>query len=126
MTETQLQKFEKQQYMSIETKRKDGTVNRTPVWFLLEGNDLYFQTENNSGKVKRIRNFPQVRVAPCTVDGKLLGEWSQGEAYFVKETRAKEINKMYSKKYGLMKKAFDLAGMLRKGKMVTLAVRLTE
>jgi len=32
-----------------------------------------WRARNDSGKYKRIRNNPQVRVAPCTIRGKIIG-----------------------------------------------------
>jgi hypothetical protein len=57
--------FEKQKYLNIETFRKNGEGVRTPVWFVQDGEVLYARTIANSGKVKRIRNNGQVKIAPC-------------------------------------------------------------
>lgn len=45
----------------------------TPVWFGEDGGKLYVMTRSDMGKTKRIRNNPQVQVAPCTVRGKVTG-----------------------------------------------------
>jgi hypothetical protein len=60
-------------YISLSTFRKSGTAVATPVWFGEEGNELYVMTRSDMGKTKRIRNNPQVRVAPCTIRGKVTG-----------------------------------------------------
>jgi uncharacterized protein len=62
-----------QKYISLTTFRKNGAGVATPVWFGEEGDKLYVMTRSNMGKMKRIRNNPQVRVAPCTMRGKVLG-----------------------------------------------------
>ena len=62
-----------QKYISLTTFRKDGTALATPVWFGEEDDKLYIMTRSISGKYKRIRNNPQVRVAPCSVRGKVTG-----------------------------------------------------
>jgi uncharacterized protein len=56
-------------YVSLTTYRKDGTPVTTPVWHVPHGAELWIVTEAGSGKVKRIRNNPQVRVVPCSVRG---------------------------------------------------------
>jgi len=56
-------------YVSLTTYRKDGTAVATPVWHVPRGAELWIVTEAGSGKVKRIRNNPQVRVEPCSVRG---------------------------------------------------------
>jgi hypothetical protein len=62
-----------QKYISLGTLRKSGEKVATPVWFGEEGDRLYVMTRSDSGKVKRIRNNPQVTVAPCSIRGKITG-----------------------------------------------------
>src|ERR1700674_3835709 len=62
-----------QKYISLKTYRKSGDAVATPVWFGEDGEKLYVMTRSDMGKTKRIRNNPQVRVAPCTVRGKVTG-----------------------------------------------------
>jgi PPOX class probable F420-dependent enzyme len=62
-----------QKYISLGTFRKNGEKVATPVWFGEEGDRLYVMTRSDTGKVKRIRNNPQVTVAPCTIRGKETG-----------------------------------------------------
>ncbi|ASW54874.1 PPOX class F420-dependent oxidoreductase [Plantactinospora sp. KBS50] len=56
-------------YVSLTTCRKDGTPVATPVWHVPRDAELWIVTEAGSGKVKRIRNNPQVRVQPCSFRG---------------------------------------------------------
>src|SRR5215831_18618464 len=62
-----------QGYISLTTFRKNGVAVPVPVWFAEHDNKLYVMTRSNTGKYKRIRNNPQVRVAPCTIRGKVMG-----------------------------------------------------
>ena len=62
-----------QKYISLATFRKNGTKVPTPVWFGEDGDKLYVMTRSDMGKTKRIRNNPQVTVAPCTIRGKVTG-----------------------------------------------------
>jgi uncharacterized protein len=62
-----------QKYVSLATFRKNGVAVHTPIWFAEENNKLFFMTRDDSGKYKRIRNNPQVKVAPCTIRGKITG-----------------------------------------------------
>jgi PPOX class probable F420-dependent enzyme len=62
-----------QKYMSLTTFRKNGVGIATPVWFGEDGGKLYVMTRSDMGKTKRIRNNPQVKVAPCTIRGKVTG-----------------------------------------------------
>jgi uncharacterized protein len=60
-------------YISLATFRKSGTPVLTPVWFGEQDDKLYVMTRSDSGKYKRIRNNPKVRIAPCTLGGKITG-----------------------------------------------------
>ncbi len=62
-----------QKYISLTTFRKSGAKVATPVWVGEDGDKLYVMTLSKMGKTKRIRNNPQVTVAPCSVRGKLTG-----------------------------------------------------
>ncbi len=55
------------------TFRKTGAGVPTPVWFGEDGGKLYVMTRGDMGKTKRIRNNPQVKVAPSTIRGKVTG-----------------------------------------------------
>lgn len=60
-------------YISLTTFRKNGTGVATPVWFGEQDGKLYVMTRSDMGKTKRIRNNPQVKIAPCTIRGKVTG-----------------------------------------------------
>src|SRR5260370_40879450 len=62
-----------QRYISLSTFRKNGVAVRTPVWFAEENGKLYVMTNSKLGKYKRIRNNPAVKIAPCTIRGKVTG-----------------------------------------------------
>lgn len=62
-----------QKYISLTTFRKSGAGVATPVWFGEDSDRLYVMTRSDMGKAKRIRNNTQVRVAPCTIRGKVTG-----------------------------------------------------
>jgi len=62
-----------QKYISLATFRKNGVAVYTPIWFAEDDGKLFFMTRSDSGKYKRIRNNPQVKVAPCTIRGKITG-----------------------------------------------------
>ena len=62
-----------QKYISLASLRKSGDPVYTPVWFGEKDGKLYVMTRSDSGKYKRIRNNPKVRIAPCTMRGKITG-----------------------------------------------------
>jgi PPOX class probable F420-dependent enzyme len=60
-------------YLSLASLRKSGAAVYTPVWFAEDSDKLYVMTRSDSGKYKRIRNNPQIKIAPCTMSGKITG-----------------------------------------------------
>lgn len=122
-----LQAFEKQSYLNLETFRKTGEGLRTPVWFVEDGGTLYVRTVANSGKVKRVRRTSRVNVAPCKVDGKLVGEWQPGEAREQLDAETdRRVNALLNKKYGLMKFLFEIMSKLQRQKYTLLEIKLAR
>jgi uncharacterized protein len=118
-----LKQFEKQQYLSIETFRKNGIGIKTPVWFVQDGEKLYIWTESSSGKAKRVRNNGRVNIAPSRGDGAPLGEWVPANVgYDDSPTAQQHVQELMIKKYGLMFHLFGLLGRLRKAQYTTLKV----
>ena len=113
------------QYLNIETFRKSGLGVKTPVWFVQDGDLVFVRTVANSGKVKRIRNNEQVNIAPCKMDGALLGDWLPATAHEVKDNATdQKVNRLLDHKYGLMKKMFALASALQGRKYTVLELKV--
>ncbi|GAB4474876.1 MAG: PPOX class F420-dependent oxidoreductase [Anaerolineales bacterium] len=123
-TKSVMEQFSNQKYLNIETYRRNGEGVRTPVWFVEQDGKLYVRTGSKSGKAKRIRNFPQVRIAPCKAQGEVIGEWVKGTARRVDNQKAKSINPLFSKKYGLQKLFFDVIGRLQRFETATYEIIL--
>jgi len=122
--DNKLAQFQKQQYINVETFRKSGQGVPTPVWFVQDGNTLYVRTVDGSGKVKRIRNNPRVRVMPCDVRGGPKGEWVEGQAGFAEASESKKVNGLLTRKYGLMKVVFELMSKSQGRKYTVIAINL--
>lgn len=67
-------------YFSLATRKRSGNFVPTPVWFAPAGGSYYVFSAGNAGKVKRLRNFAEARVAACTVTGSLTGPWHEASA----------------------------------------------
>ncbi|HEX7138436.1 MAG TPA: PPOX class F420-dependent oxidoreductase [Vicinamibacterales bacterium] len=78
-----LSQFDGQNYISLETFRKNGQGVKTPVWFVRQNDVFYVYTEADSGKVKRIRNNSRVRVAVCNMRGDVRGPWLDATASLI-------------------------------------------
>lgn len=96
--------IESQKYISLETYRKNGNPVRTPVWFVVKDDLVYVVTRSQTGKVKRLRNNPQVKFALCDIKGKVSGEWVSGTTTILDDSQTAEAVKWRDKKYGFMAK----------------------
>jgi PPOX class probable F420-dependent enzyme len=121
-----LNQLANQKYLSLETFRKDGRAVATPVWFAEEGGVFYVYSLADAGKVKRIRNNPRVRIAPCDIRGKLKGSWIDAEARFLDASAARYAHKLLNKKYGLVKLMGNFFSKLTKKKRTTVAIHPAE
>ena len=109
-----LKEFQDQQYLSIETFRKNGIGVKTPVWFAQEGDMLYIWTIRDSGKVKRIRNNPRVNIAPCKRFGTVTGEWVAAQASVDDSAAAvRNVEVLLARKLGLVFAVFGMMDRLR-------------
>jgi PPOX class probable F420-dependent enzyme len=123
MTVTPLAQFANQSFISVETYRKSGAAVKTPVWFYQDGENFFIRTGTESGKVKRIRHNASVQIAPCKMDGTLLGSWIAGKAQLITEKAEDDrINRLFSKKYGIQKALFDAAGKLSGRSLITVTI----
>jgi uncharacterized protein len=120
------QVFQKHKYINLETYRKSGAGVQTPVWFAQDGAVLYVWTGAASGKVKRIRRSGQVKVAPSDMRGGLLGDWVSGAAEIAPPgtTAYQRGKQLVDRKYGLMKRMFDLLG--HREEHIILTIRVEE
>ncbi len=113
-----LKEIESKKYISLETYRKNNQPVRTPVWFVVKNDLIYVVTREQTGKVKRLRNNQQVKIATCTIRGKVTGQWIQGTAKILAEEETQDAVKWRDKKYGFMAK---IAKFLSKSKGELLA-----
>lgn len=95
-----------QKYICLTTFRKSGVGVGTPVWFAERDVKLYVKTRIDSGKSKRIRNNPNVRVAPCNIRGKITGPEFAGKARILSKDESKLAHDAVNRKYLLARLSF--------------------
>ena len=124
--------FANAKYLNLETFRKSGIGVRTPVWFAQAPAQsdtvsvptvFYVYSESGAGKVKRIRNNPKVRVAPCTFRGNLRGAWVEARARICTGEEAACGQQLLRHKYWL-KIVGDFFGRLLRHTNAVIAIEL--
>ena len=82
--------------------QKKRQTRANPRLVRMENEKLYVATEPGSGKVKRIRNNPNVQLTPCTQRGKLIGSTMEGVARILPADHKGQVKAALKRKYGWM------------------------
>jgi PPOX class probable F420-dependent enzyme len=78
----------------------------------------------DSGKAKRIRNNPKVRINPCSMRGDLRGEWVEARARICCGEEEAKGQALLNEKYGMPKRIGDFFSRLRGRVQCVLAVEI--
>lgn len=114
----------REKYLSFESYKRTGEGVRTPLWFAVGDGVIYVYSLANAGKVKRIRNNPRVKIAPCTIRGQVTGEWIEAEARIVEGDEDRLGHELLTKKYGWQKRLGDFFSRLRKRQRTVIAIQI--
>src|SRR5205823_1931240 len=113
-------------YLVIETYRKNGDPVQTPVWIAEHQGIIYVRTNADTGKAKRIRLNPQVRIAPSTARGIPKNDWIEAEAIITSEGEAKIAFSLLKTKSAIQYRLIRFVHWLqtRKDRSVALRIRI--
>ncbi|MDH5616024.1 MAG: PPOX class F420-dependent oxidoreductase [Acidimicrobiia bacterium] len=89
-----------ERYMSLLTFRRSGAEVATPMWFAAGNGRVFVGTFPETGKVKRVKANPEVRVAPCNFRGLVSGPYVPGRARVLDGDEATEAQAALVSKYG--------------------------
>jgi PPOX class probable F420-dependent enzyme len=105
----------KAKYILLTTFTKDGRPKPTAIWAAPEGDRLVVITEENSWKVKRIRNTPRVTLAACDMRGNPKSEPVDATAAILDKSETESVYQAIGRRYGIVGKVFNLFSKLRGG-----------
>ncbi len=94
-----LEPFVRQWAVLLTTYKRDGTSVGTPVNIVVEGGRAFFRTWDTAWKLKRIRNNPEVEVAPSTPRGKLTGSAIHARARVLAGDESAYASRLLARKY---------------------------
>jgi uncharacterized protein len=114
---SELEELGRQRAILLETRKRDGTWVGTAVSVVVENGRAFFKSYDASGKAKRLRNFSEVRVAPCTMSGRVRGPLVPGRATLlgVGSDDAKRAEALLARKHPLLQGRLVPAFHRRKG-----------
>ena len=112
-------------YIVLETYRKTGKPVRTPVWFIEHDGTLYVRTGARSGKVKRLRRNPSLKLARSNGRGEPKGPWIDATATSAQDQEKQVALDRLKQKYGLQWKMVNLFHRIQgKTDETVLSIRL--
>ncbi|MEU9008992.1 PPOX class F420-dependent oxidoreductase [Streptomyces sp. NPDC048479] len=120
--------FADARYISVTTFCKDGTGVATPVWFAVDGGEIFFWTRSDSWKVKRLRNNSRVLVTICDVRGRIAdgAPSAEGTARLLEGDAMGAIRKLLARKYTWQFWLVDWpATIVRRGKRPHTGIAVT-
>src|SRR5437899_10131648 len=101
--ETGLSALRREKYLSLASFRKSGEAVYTPLWFAEQDGRLHVMTRNDSWKYKRIFNNPNVRIAPCTMRGRITGPELAARARVLSGEEVGVAQRLLKRKYLLLR-----------------------
>ena len=113
-------------YILLTTFTKDGRPKPTPIWVAPDGDRLLVITEEDSWKVKRIRNTPRVTLAVCDMRGTPKTEAMEATATILDKSQTGRVYDAIGKRYGVVGWVFNLfSKYLRNGMQKNVGLELT-
>ena len=118
--------FIDQKYLSLETYKRDNTSVQTPVWFVIDNDQLYIITKETTGKVKRLRNNQNARIAVCSMKGDIKSDWVDvGLENIPEESDVEKIVNLRKKKYGFSARLISMFTS-QKGKTMAYSIQVRD
>jgi PPOX class probable F420-dependent enzyme len=100
-------------YVSLTTRRRDGSLASTPVWVVSDdGERLLVWTGAGTWKVRRIRRDPRVLVAASDFRGREQGPRFEGVARLLPAEAAEIVVPLLRRKYGWQRRLLELQARL--------------
>jgi hypothetical protein len=124
MPDSELDRLAAAKYLLVSTYRRTGVAVPTPVWHARDGDRLVVWTVTGSGKVKRLRNNPAVRLAPCTVRGRPTGPAVDGTGEILDAAGTDRARRLIAARYGVLGRVSMRLSLWRRGRDGTIALAL--
>jgi PPOX class probable F420-dependent enzyme len=105
----------KSKYLRLTTFTKDGRAKPTAIWGVPDGDRLLIITDDNSWKVKRIRNTPRVAIAKSGSLGKPKSDDVEAVARVLPKSETRRVYNAVLKRYWYHAPWFYVHSIVRGG-----------
>jgi uncharacterized protein len=109
-------------YVQLSTFRRSGEAVPTPVWPVAGDGRIYAVSGASSGKVKRIRANPRVRLAACTQRGRVVGPTVEGRARVMAAEEGEWVRAARRRGHPVLARLLELANRARGEREVAIEV----
>lgn len=99
---TTLEPLRQTKTILLTTYRRDGSPVATPVSIAFWGDRAFFRTWHKAHKTKRLRNNPEVEVAPSTLKGEPTGPAIHAQATLLGGREARSAAKALAQRHPLL------------------------
>jgi uncharacterized protein len=86
----------------LTTYKRDGTPVDTPVSIAFDGDRAFFRSYHKAWKTKRLRNNPNVKVAPATVKGTPTGPALDARATLLEGEQARVAARALARRHRVL------------------------
>jgi PPOX class probable F420-dependent enzyme len=97
-----LEPFVRQKTALLVTYRRDGTPVGTPLSVAVDGDHAFIRSYERAWKTRRIRNNPQVELAPSTMRGKPTGPAIRARVRRLEGAEAREASRALRRKHPML------------------------
>jgi PPOX class probable F420-dependent enzyme len=97
-----LEPFVRQNTVLLTTYRRNGTPIGTPVNIAVEGARAFVRTWDTAWKMKRIRNNPEVEIAPSTFRGRPTGPAIRARARVLGDAESAHAGQALARKHPIV------------------------
>ncbi len=119
-----LEPFDRLWAVLLTTYRRDGRPVGTPVSIAVDWDRAFVRTWDTAGKVKRIRNNPNVEIAPSTMRGKPTGPAIRARARILSGDESAHAARAIARKYPFLQ-GFLIPLLHRLRRYQTVHIELT-
>ena len=100
----ELTPFVAEKVVLLQTRKRDGSWADTPVNIAVDGDRAYFRTPGSASKNKRLRNYPEVQIRPCTWSGKPTGPPMAATARLLSGDESTAAGRAIDRKYPVLQR----------------------
>jgi uncharacterized protein len=99
-----LEPFIEQKTILLTTYKRDGSPVGTPISIAVEGDHAFIRTYDRAWKAKRMRNNPNVEIAPSTTSGKPTGPAIRGRVRLLDGAEARHAARLLADKNRILQR----------------------